>query len=274
MIKVFGELALHIFSPMKAAPLSTCEGAIQLGGGAAMIARSLVARGVRTELIGLVGDDAMGDCLCALFRRLGCEGELLRQSDARSSIVYLFHDAARLNSLSILPGDIQPLKLCSYAAVSPADLVYCPLFPGYEELASKLTSTGARILLDLGFGPWSGDYERLSTVLYEAPPTSLVQFSGEGLSEHDKGALVKLAIGRGFGAAILTSSASPIIVATPDGTTSVLPTPREEVCAVGAGDVFASGVLAGLERGEDLHTAVEQGVSWATEKVTKWGVLE
>ncbi|MEP2031667.1 MAG: hypothetical protein ABJI96_23510 [Paracoccaceae bacterium] len=276
----FGELALHVFHPCDdaelIAPRPMLEPPIQLGGGAAMAAQALKGAGTAVKLHGLCGVDDVGTIVKSLCSSAGFDAPV-QDSHTQTSVVYLGHEGGTVAGIVIEPGGpSQALLGPRTAQVRQGDIVLCPFFPGYAELAQQLAATGARVMLDAGFAPWLPDVDAYAGALDSLPDAPfVVQLSLQGVSDVDAQRLFDAALARGPQIVIGTRGAGTIDIQAAGGVHYRLDPPQADQpirCAIGAGDTFAAHLAIGLDQGKSAFDSAAHAAERATAKLSTWGI--
>lgn len=279
MIWAVGELALHIFVENTAGPRLDLGGAAhtQLGGGASMVVQALHQRPLAEEcgLIGVVGADGTGRLLSSLARSRLTNAHIAVDDDALSSVVYLHVSENGLDDLSICPGGAG-IHCCLplLSRVQPTDPVYCPAFPEHDRVLRELSGRTSSLLIDVGFAPWTGNMNRIVEAIESAPPCAAMLVNGAELGDDQIVVLSERAL-RIARNVVVTSKERPALARTSEQMVWVTPPQTTARSTVGAGDVFASGLLSGLRTDpEDFVTACRDASQLAAAFVGRWGFPE
>jgi sugar/nucleoside kinase (ribokinase family) len=249
-----------------------------IGGSASIMAVAAARLGLRVGLAAAVGEDAAGEFMLA---RLAAEGVdtsamAVRPDVATGMTVVLSHtggtDRAILTALGTMPtltaADVRP-ALAAFAGrprhlhVSSYFLVERSLGPGLAELFAAARSGGTTTSLDTNWDPaqcWGG--ERLRAVLAETDV--LMPNEAEALyltGKREVGDAVRSLTAAGPRVVVKLGSRGAL--AADDGLWHQAGLPAALgpgfVDAIGAGDCFNAGVIAGLLRGLDLAAAMALG---------------
>lgn len=279
MIWAVGELALHIFVEDAAGSRLDLAGAahVQLGGGASMVAQALHQRRLTDGcgLIGVVGGDGTGRLLTGLARSRLTHVHIAVDDDALSSVVYLHVSGNGLDHLSICPGGVEIdncLPLISQ--VQPTDPVYCPAFPGHDKVLRELSGRTHALLIDVGFAPWTGNMNRIVEAIDSAPPCAAMLINGAELGDDQIVVLSEraLKVARNV---VITAKDRPALARTGEQMVWVAPPQTAARSTVGAGDVFASGLLSGsASDSEDFVDTCRNASQLAAAFVGGWGFSE
>jgi tagatose 6-phosphate kinase len=121
----------------------------------------------------------------------------------------------------------------------------------YAELVAELQGRGARVLVDVSGRPLAG---ALESHPWAVKPNEDECRAALGLTEPPEDLAIHLARHAGIG--LLTLGGDGVLVAQGTGLWRVHPPRIQAVNAVGSGDAFAAGFLAGIARGESVLDAV------------------
>ncbi|MBC7768897.1 MAG: hypothetical protein H7124_08915 [Phycisphaerales bacterium] len=275
MIWAVGELALHVFVPLSPDEPLALQGHshVQLGGGAGMIARAAAASGKPAGLIGVVGGDATGDLIAQLASSSAASSLVARDTENGSSVVYLHASREKLERVTFAPGGPR-MALCleSLDHIKAGAPVYCPAFPGYDEVLRALAARDVQLIVDIGFAPWLGDTARLQRATEDAPDCACMMISCAGLSPEEIQALAERAA-RKTSRVLATAGARAALIRDREELFWRQPPPAKVVrCDVGAGDIVAHTLLQALDDGTPFVSACERALSAASAHVGRWGV--
>jgi 5-dehydro-2-deoxygluconokinase len=247
--------------------------------------------GLRSALLTAVGDDQVGDFVLGFLGREGVETRFIpRKPGRRTSAVIL----------TIMPPDRFPLTFyregCADRELTPEDVQAAPISdsaivvvtgtglshePGRSATlfaAARARASGVEVLVDLDYraDQWRsrGEYSELIARLLSYATLAV------GTEEEVMAAADRDDLGAAIGT-VLDAAAGPLVVKRGgrgasiydrSGTRRDIPPFRITVLNVlGAGDAFASGLIAGLRRGWELDRAVRFGNATGAIVVTRHG---
>lgn len=269
---VIGELALHAFVPSGEAQITPNDPRLELGGGIGMMARHLAERGCAARAFTITGDDDVGLLLRSMMSRVAPASVHVVDSNARSSLIYMYYGTV-LDRLGISAGNVSPGLLLEAVRTLPSDAwVYCPCFPGHEELCRAVVASSRRAVIDFGHFADLGDFDRLVRRLESVPAGHIAQLNGASLDEAARRELLAMARGHGSERAFVTCGGEPILAADANRVFSVVPEPTDPKCTIGAGDVLIAETMFQLRSGDDFQTALALGSRAASAKCRRWGI--
>jgi 1-phosphofructokinase family hexose kinase len=251
------------------------------GGKGLNVARAARALGVEALLVGFVPGETgrAGAGMIAregvALRAVGCGGEL------RSTAIVIEH-GGRTTVLNEPGPEIAAAEWEAYEGAVAAELprhgvLACSgsVPPGspddaYARLAALAAEAGRPCVVDAGGVTLARALEAGPDVVC---PNVLEAEEVVGARDGDVRSRAVAAAGalvaRGARGAVVTADAAGAALAAADGARAWLPAPRiaDVRNPVGAGDVFACGLAAALERGEPLLDAARRGVAAAAASV-------
>ena len=246
---------------------------LTVGGSAAITAIGAARLGVRTGIVGVVGGDALGDLLLAQLRAGGVDVDLVRIDPARATglsvILDRGGDRAILTGLGTIsdvsPSDLQavPHGLARHVHVSSYFLMndeYRATLPGW---LAEVREHGASTSVDTNWDPdlrWDIEDLLRSCDWYFPNEAELEASTGTSVLNRSLEVIAELgaqvAVKRGSnGALARTDDRMYRVRRTP---------PVDFVDAVGAGDTFDAGFLAGMLSGVDVGRCLAMGVTAGT----------
>ncbi len=245
------------------------------GGSASIMAVAAARLGLRVGLAAAVGADAAGEFMLG---RLAAEGVdtsamVIRPDRATAMTVVLSrphaNDRAILTALgampTVTPADLAPAMAAGlrHLHVSSYFLLQRSLGPGLAELFAVARSRGITTSLDTNWDPaqrWSD--ERLRAVLAETDVLMPNEAEAMHLSGKDEvGDAVRSLSADGPRVVVKLGSQGALAADGRSWHRAGLPVGLGPgfVDAIGAGDCFNAGVVAGLQRGLDLAGAMAVG---------------
>jgi sugar/nucleoside kinase (ribokinase family) len=239
---------------------------LTIGGSATIVACGAARLGVRTALVSLVGDDTFGHFMLEALaeRDVDVSGVVVREGSRTGVSVVLMRgsDRATLTALGTIaqltPDQVDPRLLLGARHVHVGSyFLHEGLRPGLAGLLRTVRSAGATTSLDPNWDPreeWDGgllDVLGETTILFVNSEEAKRITGAENEEEaartlsRDRAALVVVKLG-GEGA---LAAADGRVVRAP-------PVAVAEVDAVGAGDSFDAGFLAGYLAGRPLEDSL------------------
>lgn len=261
-------------SPEAPVPILNVEEEEWLPGGAANVARNLVALGARVELMGLVGTDEPGRIL--RDRLAACPGLVphLVEDPARPTIlktrcVAQGQQMLRLDRETVVPaGPALRAEAFSRAEALLAQVdgvILSDYGKGFlhpeliAQVIAAATRRGVRVLVD----PKGRDYARYRGASVLTPnQKEAAEASGIAIADNDSAAQAAAVLQRTVEgeAVVITRGASGVSVFPASGAPHHLPARAREVFDVtGAGDTFISAMGLALFSGGTLPEAAELG---------------
>lgn len=243
------------------------------GGSASITAVGAARLGVRTGIVGVVGGDALGELLLADLRSEGVDVDLVRVDPGRrtglSVILDRGGDRAILTGLGTIselaPPDLQavPHDLARHVHVSSYFLMngaYRNALPGW---LAQMRDGGVSTSVDTNWDPdqrWDIEELLRSCDWYFPNEGELEASTGTAVLTRSLGIIAELgpqvAVKRGSAGALARSG---------DRIYRVRQTPPVDfVDAVGAGDTFDAGFLAGVLSDADVGRCLAMGVTAGT----------
>lgn len=264
-VACFGEILVDVQA--SGAPEAGLGAArLRVGGAAANVAVGLARLGVRAELLGVVGRDALGDRALGDLEGEGVDVRHVARVDGRTPLVVVAAGARGEPTFApyrvgTADARLEPLHARSAAGASVGVLATTTL-PGDRGLDAALAFVDAvrkdkgLVVVDLNVRPGLGDADAL-----RAAAAKLV--AGAHVVKASESDLLALAGKRGVswleanarGAVwLLTRAEAGAAAVGPFGSVSA-PTRRVRVVdASGAGDAFVAGVVATLLHGDPART--------------------
>jgi sugar/nucleoside kinase (ribokinase family) len=244
---------------------------LTIGGSGAIMACGAARLGLRTAIVGVLGDDEFGRFMIRALRERGVEtAGLVVDPRARTGLsVILARDQDR--AILTFPGAIAALEpgaidrdllvRARHVHIS-SYFLQTALARGLKPLLGEVRRRGATTSIDPNWDPsehWDGGLRELLSDVDALLPNAFeaVQIAGGGCDPHhaaerlaDLGPLVAVKLGAD-GALAARAGAAPVSVRAPVVTAVA--------DAVGAGDSFDAGVLAALLDGQPVERALALG---------------
>ncbi len=242
---------------------------LTIGGSGAIVACGAAALGLRTAIVGVVGDDVFGRFMLDRLSERGVDvGAVVVDPAVRTGLTVILsrpEDRAILTfpgAISALKPDNVPLALLRGArhVHAAAFFLQRELAPGLGDLLSEAKRAGASTSLDPNWDPeerWDGGLDDVlrSTDLFLPNAEEVVRITGQddaqaaALTLSAQGPLVALKLG-----------AEGALAADGEAVTRVSPPSTIEAFdTTGAGDSFDAGMIAGLLAGWDTPRALALG---------------
>lgn len=278
-VLVLGRLGYDLYALEHGRPLAKVERfSRHLGGSSANIAVGLARLGVRVGLISCVGQDALAPFLLEFLKQEGVDTRFVRTMERYSTSLCLtgvsppddfpqvFYrsrsadsqvrvgteelEAVRNARFFVTNGTslaAEPSRSATRAALEAAHSARCKTVFDADYRASSWAAPeeagrSARAVL-----PWVdlllGNEDELALLTGEAEPAARVaslRAAGVSMQVHKRGALGVQAF-------------------SDEESWTLPPSPTEVVCAIGAGDAFAAGLLYGLSRGLPTYDCLQYG---------------
>jgi sugar/nucleoside kinase (ribokinase family) len=245
---------------------------LTLGGSAAIVACGLARLGVKTALVGVVGNDAYGDFVRLKLAEAGVITQRLRIDPTTATGLTVVLSAPSDRAILTFPGTIPSL---TSDAIDPSvfngvrhvhvasPFLQPELTRGLPTLLSAARSAGASTSLDPNWDP-SGQWTAIAAVL--AHLDVLLPNDAELLALNDDPAA-----SLDVAAAAFTAQGMTVVAKcgsdggrlwTPDGQQHHVPTtPTDVTDTTGAGDSFDAGYLAARLDGLDPRTCLAYAVA-------------
>lgn len=252
--------------------------ALYPGGKGANTAVAAARDGVRTCLVGAVGDDEGGTLLLDSLADAGVDTGTVRRVDGPSGAAHITVSADGENSIVVSPGANARLGTADVAAcddvIGAARVLFAVLEVPLDTVRHAVTHAAAR-----GVRPVVN-----ASPVTELPADMLAALDPIIVNKHEAAVLVgetgtgqEMAAGllaRGPRSVVVTLGADGVVVADADGVVAV-PAPDlgdgRVVDTTGAGDAFAGALAGRLATGAGLVAAARHAVAYAAESVTKQG---
>jgi sugar/nucleoside kinase (ribokinase family) len=237
------------------------------GGCAANTGIGLAKLGIDTALIGKVGEDGFGDFLVNRFEKFGIDaGGVARDPEnATAATMVLVHGDGERSFLHYLGAnatfsleDVDWPRINSSKIVHIAGALVMPKMDGMPtaELLRKAREAGAQTAFDTVWDATGAWMQKVAPCLpyvdYLLPSFEEARMLAGG--RDDPADVAKFLLDAGAQVIGLKLGEGGCYVHAADGTKFTLPIfPVQAVDALGAGDAFVAGFLAGIVRGWDLE---------------------
>lgn len=250
-------------------------------GQAGYTAFALAAMGVRVRLVSQVGADSWGRLIVQSLEQAGVECadvEILSAEGTGITVAVVREDGERAfvsDYAALHRFDEGVIRRCAGRVQSYPILAFCGLntFPGLplepvQELFRGVRAGGTRTVLDTGWDPLGWPEGRLRGLRAALAETSVFLPNldeARVLTGHDTpGQAARALRDMGVGLAVVKLGAEGCLAVGPEGEER-LPARRVSVRdAVGAGDVFDAGFMAGMLRGWRVRHCLALGSAAAS----------
>lgn len=236
--------------------------------------------GLKTAMLGCVGQDSFGDQMIANLQSIGIDTQaVLRRAEAASGTAMILLDANGQNEIVVAPGANATLTAADVSAqvqlFKKAKVVVAQLettLPAVERALRMAREVGAITVLNPAPAvPLTEELLRLCD--YVIPnETEATQLTGVGVLGLDSAAAAARVLrSRGARNALITLGEKGVWVDTDTYRGHVPSQKVKPIDTVGAGDTFIGGFVVGLMEGSDAHTAAQLGCGAAAIAVTRTG---
>lgn len=280
-VVVFGSLNMDVIvqSDRRPAAGETILGAtvsLLPGGKGSNQAIAAARLGAKTEMLGVVGDDAFGGELRAVLKRSGVVNAGVRVRRGTSTGVALIQVAGGDNAITGASGANGAFKAAAVRRAARRGEIWVAQFEtpvaATETLLRKARAAGATTILNLA--PMVPHPARLLkfvdiAVLNEI---ELAQATGAKISARSPERTIAAAC-RKLGARVVvaTLGARGLIMTGPDGVTALPAFKAKVVDTTGAGDCFVGALAARLAKGATLPDAARYATAAASCSVERLG---
>ncbi|MDT7797015.1 MAG: ribokinase [Actinomycetota bacterium] len=268
-VVVVGQIARDLVVEVPDAPAAGASAEVQqrqevLGGKGANQAVALSQLSTSVSLVGVVGEDLVGDALRARARadRIGTTHVVRRRGAETALIVDVVDEHGRRRYLEHIPAATLVTETDVFAAAAPISAA-CSLIVQLQQpapaalLAARLAHTaGTRVVLD--GAPEDPELLALADVvradLLAGQPVADVETAADAAADLRR---------RGPSLVVLEVSGRGNLFAGPDGTWFVPNVETEVVDTTGAGDALVATLTAALTRRRPFETAARLAVAAA-----------
>jgi ribokinase len=251
------------------------------GGKGANQAVAAARLGARVEMIGRLGEDAFAGRLRQYLRGEGIGTDsVLATPNVSSGLAIISVDDAGENAITVVSGAnglLTPDDIEAAAdRIADASVVMLQLEIPMETVLAAIAiarRAGTRVLLDPAPAPRDFPAELLQVDWLCPNETEAMALTGMAVdSGREALAAAQRLCELGVGCVLLTRGARGVAVATADGQTSLLPSPRvAAVDSTAAGDAFAGAFAARIALGDELSAAAAYAVLAGAHAVTVHG---
>lgn len=236
--------------------------------------------GLKTAMLGCVGQDSFGDQMIANLQAIGVDTRaVLRRAEAASGTAMILLDANGQNEIIVAPGVNATLTAADVSAqvqlFKQAKVVVAQFettLPAVERALRMAREVGAITVLNPAPAvPLNDEFLRLCD--YVIPnETEATQLTGVGVLGLDSAAAAARVLrSRGARNALITLGEKGVWVDTDTYRGHVPSQKVKAIDTVGAGDTFIGGFVVGLMEGSDVQTAARLGCAAAAIAVTRMG---
>ena len=271
-------------SPEAPIPILSIEGERETPGGAANVARNAAALGVRTELLGIVGDDQDGERLSRLVEQNGISANLLIQSGRHTTVKTRYLSggqqllrADRENRAAtdfVLAGRLLALaeaRLANCDAVVLSDYGKGALS---EELPQQVIVRAKAAGRFIAVDPRGSDWSRYQGADLVTPNRrELAEAAGHAIAGIESIEIAARGLLEQYmlGSILVTLSEQGMLLVTPQGTAHLPAVAREVADVTGAGDTVIATVAAAVAAGASVREAASLANAAAGIVVSKLG---
>lgn len=246
--------------------------------------------GLRSALLTAVGDDQVGDFVLSFLNREGVETRYIpRKPGKRTSAVIMaiqppdrfpltfYREGCADRELTTEDVDAAPVDRSAIVLLTGTGLSHEPGRRATFHAAERAAALGAQVFVDVDYRPdqWPSRPAFASSMQQLLRHATLVIGTEEEIAAAADVDDVERAI-----AVVKGSTSAPLVIkrgargATlvhATARTDIAPFPIEVLNVLGAGDAFASGLIAGIRRGWPLERAIRMGNATGAIVVTRHG---
>ena len=246
--------------------------------------------GLRSALLTALGDDQVGDFVLAFLNREGVETRYIpRKPGKRTSAVIMaiqppdrfpltfYREGCADRELTTGDVDAAPVDRSAIVLLTGTGLSHEPGRSATFHAAERAGAVGAQVFVDVDYRPdqWPSRAAFASSMQQLLRHASLVIGTEEEIAAAADVDDVEGAI-----AAVKGSTSAPVVIkrgargatlVQGASRTDIAPFPIEVLNVLGAGDAFASGLIAGIRRGWPLERAIRMGNATGAIVVTRHG---
>lgn len=255
---------------------------LEIGGGAINTAVSLVKLGFKTAPVAVIADDPEGKEVLERLKRRGAETELLvNNNDLSTGISVIIEGKKKRHLAYIYPGvnRFLDLDMISWNRIKEANFWYLLSLGNSDpailtEIARRKERYGVRLAFNPGQLQLKLNPKKLEKVLEATDILFVNQREAEELSQEQGDKVFKALVGLGPKIVVVTYGREG---AGCYGGKEILKAPiypAKRVNALGCGDAFGSGFLAGFMESGKLDQALKWGLVNSASVVTKHGAQQ
>ena len=246
--------------------------------------------GLRSALLTALGDDQVGDFVLSFLDREGVETRFIpRKPGKRTSAVIMaiqppdrfpltfYREGCADRELTTDDVDSSPIDRSAIVLVTGTGLSHDPGRTATFHAAERAAALGSQLFVDVDYRPdqWPSRAAFASSMQQLLRRAALVIGTEEEIAAAADADDVERAIGiveRATSAPLVIKRGARGATLVRNGTrTKVAPFPIEVLNVLGAGDAFASGLIAGIRRGWPLERAIRMGNATGAIVVTRHG---
>ncbi len=256
---------------------------LHTGGCAANTGIALGKLGVRTRVVGRVGLDGFGDFMVAELARHGIDARAVVRDPAvnTSATMVMVHSDAERSFLhyrganaELTDADVPPAVLDGARLLHVAGSLLMPRFDG-EPTARVLAAARRRGLVTCLDTCWDAQGRWMSVLAPCLPHLDhlvpSIEEARQLTGKHEPDEVARVLLDAGVKTVVLKMGEQGCYVRSADGAFALPALPVDAVDALGAGDAFAAGYIAGLVHGWDLERAARLATAVGATCVTALG---
>ena len=228
--------------------------AVVAGHAGAWVVEQLAARGIPGWFVTLEGETRT--CLSVLDRDTGRLTEFYEPGLDLPDDQWGAVEGALQDALADRPSATVVLLAGSLPPGAPAD--------AYRRLATRASTAGARVVVDVGGAPLAAALEAGPWLVKINAAEAAATTGLLTADRHEVATSARRLIRDGAQQALVTMGVEGAVLVTDAGAWSVGRVPEVGRFSVGSGDALVGGFVAALARGEDLATALRYGAAAAT----------
>lgn len=264
-IMCVGETLWDLHVPAGTPLVETNHVFFEPGGSATNVALHLAKLGVRTGIVGVVGDDPLGAALIERLTREGVDVRHMHKMAARTGLVLISNDPAVAVAYRAAEEEAQAFRYALNGEYSAQIMHFSSLLPNRTAIhalakaAQRARKSGSTVMVDANLRPrlWRGDAVAKTNPYELLEVADAVKVSADDLKvlgvEDPQVLRDKL---RPEAILFVTNGPAPTRAWSPRGMVEVDVVKLDVPMAVGAGDAFVAGCLSTML---DLHPRL-----WAT----------
>ena len=249
--------------------------------------------GLRSALLTAVGDDQVADFVLAFLNREGVETRFIpRKAGRRTSAVIMaiqppdkfpltfYRDGCADRELTTADVDRAPIADSAIVLVTGTGLSHEPSRAATFHAASRAAAAGAQVFVDIDYRPdqWPSRAAFAGAMQQLVADASLVIGTEEEVAAaadrdvtDDPDAAAAMLLKATRAPLVMKRGARGATLFRNGTRTDVAPFRIEVLNVLGAGDAFASGLIAGIRRGWPLERAIRMGNATGAIVVTRHG---